>query len=456
MSPFQVITHYLCQQLAPGTAAVVSGRRGCGKTQIMKQVGASFDGAVLYIVALPDQDLLVIDSRGSCGFFAGEQISASQIWTWFLTRKSSADISWMLVIDNAHLLKSLTTIVDTFYQLAETGESSLSLLLVGQPFSLRKRRLRAMCPVWVDVPGGIVPSDEAGALQPALQHILARSSNPLRLFTVLCRSIQDMESSEEVRNVLFRLVPSRWKVCVLGIGYALLAGSFGWMMTTVLPLHLPVPWAEKKSVVMDLPLAKITDRPAGERSGMQGLISTWGYDVPLEMAWCDRIEIASLRCESATGQLTDMVNQGLPWMARLKVEDKDLWGVVMRVGEDTLDVLVNQEIWSVRRAWFERVWQGQYTVIRKTTPEGDDRVTAKSGSEQIVWLDNALSRALNVPTTQATNWKPMLTEKVKLFQNQQKIPADGAAGKMTLIRLFQALGESPRLQVGEDLKRKNP
>lgn len=77
---------------------------------------------------------------------------------------------------------------------------------------------------------------------------------------------------------------------------------------------------------MDLPLAKITDRPAGERSGMQGLISTWGYDVPLEMAWCDRIEIASLRCESATGQLTDMVNQGLPWMARLKVEDKDLWG----------------------------------------------------------------------------------------------------------------------------------
>lgn len=128
----------------------------------------------------------------------------------------------------------------------------------------------------------------------------------------------------------------------------------------------------------------------------------------------------------------------------------------MRVGEDTLDVLVNQQIWSVRRAWFERVWQGQYTVIRKTTPEGDDRVTAKSGSEQIVWLDNALSRALNVPTTQATNWKPMLTEKVKLFQNQQKIPADGAAGKMTLIRLFQALGESPRLQVGEDLKRKNP
>jgi general secretion pathway protein A len=52
---------------------------------------------------------------------------------------------------------------------------------------------------------------------------------------------------------------------------------------------------------------------------------------------------------------------------------------------------------------------------------------------------------LGVPANDSGDWTPTLTEKVKLFQRNEKLQQDGVPGKDTLIRLRQALGEAPRL-----------
>ncbi|WP_054181094.1 peptidoglycan-binding protein [Trabulsiella odontotermitis] len=452
MPIFNVIENYLAQQLAPATAAVLTGKQGCGKSQIAKYVAEGFEGHVLHVVVHYGQQLLVVNCAGSPCFDSGEQTAIPDFWAWFLAKTVSGNAPWLILIDNAHLLRCATTFVSTFYQLAEAGERSLSLLLVGQPFTAERKEMRRLCPVWVDVPAGVVPAgDEAQEVQLALRPVISRAVNPLRRLNVLRRTLNNIEESNDavIGKALHRLAPSRGRFLLLGMGYAVLAGVLGWMMPSNLSAHLPMPWQEKKVEVVKAPQPKITDRPSGERSGMQGLISTWGYDVAPEMAWCDRIEAASLRCQSSTGTLSDLTRQALPWMASLQVDSRKMYAVVMRVGDNSLDLLVNQQLWVVNRKWFEHVWKGQYTLIVKTAPGGEQKITAKSTTEQVMWLDGSLSKVLNVPTIQATSWKPMLTEKVKLFQKQQNLPTDGIAGKATLIRLFQALGESPRLQVGE-------
>lgn len=81
----------------------------------------------------------------------------------------------------------------------------------------------------------------------------------------------------------------------------------------------------------------------------------------------------------------------------------------------------------------------------KPSPDGNASITKKSSIDDIAWLDTMLSRVLNVEAENTGEWSPMLTEKIRQFQTQNKIKADGVMGKVTLIRLWQVLGESPKL-----------
>lgn len=86
----------------------------------------------------------------------------------------------------------------------------------------------------------------------------------------------------------------------------------------------------------------------------------------------------------------------------------------------------------------------------KPSPEGNASITRKSTPDDIIWLDTMLSRLLSVEAEGTGEWSPLLTEKVRQFQTQHKIKADGVMGQLSLIRLWQALGESPKLNQDGD------
>lgn len=85
--------------------------------------------------------------------------------------------------------------------------------------------------------------------------------------------------------------------------------------------------------------------------------------------------------------------------------------------------------------------------MRKTTPEGKTSITKKSSVEDIIWLDAMLSRVLNVEADESGEWSALLVEKIRQFQVQNGLTADGIAGQLSLIKLWQALDESPKLIV---------
>ncbi|ENC1048789.1 general secretion pathway protein GspA, partial [Shigella sonnei] len=96
--------------------------------------------------------------------------------------------------------------------------------------------------------------------------------------------------------------------------------------------------------------------------------------------------------------LQTLVDQNLPWSASLKVGDKKLPVVVVRVGEASVDVLVGQQTWTLTHKWFESVWTGDYLLLWKMSPEGESTITRDSSEEEILWLETMLNRALHIST----------------------------------------------------------
>ncbi|ENA0612317.1 peptidoglycan-binding protein [Enterobacter bugandensis] len=175
------------------------------------------------------------------------------------------------------------------------------------------------------------------------------------------------------------------------------------------------------------------------------LYSVWGYEVSRSEAWCDQAYRAGMTCLSGKESLASLMAQSLPWIATLNVDNASIPVVIIGEGEGTLAALSAGKTWILNKAWFSKVWTGSYTLMWKPSPDGNASITKKSSIDDIAWLDTMLSRVLNVEAENTGEWSPMLTEKIRQFQTQNKIKADGVMGKVTLIRLWQVLGESPKL-----------
>ncbi|UHO33386.1 peptidoglycan-binding protein [Citrobacter rodentium NBRC 105723 = DSM 16636] len=179
-------------------------------------------------------------------------------------------------------------------------------------------------------------------------------------------------------------------------------------------------------------------------NGAIGLLyQVWGYEVDIKEAWCDQAWRANLTCQSGTESLEALEAQGLPWIAPLEMAGKTVPVVVIGEHDDELIALTTQRTWRIKKSWFSSVWRGRYTLLWKPSPDGKSVVNKKSSLEEIVWLDTMLSRVLNLEAEETGEWSPLLQEKIRQFQAQKALTADGVMGQLSLIRLWQALGESP-------------
>lgn len=459
-----VIEQFLLAQLKPATAAVMVGQAGCGKSQLALRVGENFPGSVFCFIALSARKgkchLLAVGQQGGGGYREGALLSCDSFWQMALTTFLACGQHCLVVVDNAHKLTETESFIDTFHQIAIHAKKPLSLLLVGRDCLNKKKNIRQLCPVWVTIPAArkIVSGAEAPVSenrQKLLTKIARLSGGNLRFVNAIAGTIRPGEAEEKVGQVrqitglIAQAFPSAGRAIPLILGYALLLFPLGWLSGSLWQLPIPVPqWIKGQpvAVVEAATVPKITDQIADERSGMQGLLSAWGYEVTRDEAWCDTVESAGLLCHSGDSTLDALTRQQLPWMARINVNQQLLYPVVMRVTGDELDLLIDKGIWTVKRGWFTRVWHGHYTILWKTGPVGARRIGPKSTPSQVIWLDGVLSRALNIPASPDEKWQPVLT-KLRLFQKRHGLPVDGIAGKMTLIRLMQETGESPKLMV---------
>lgn len=141
----------------------------------------------------------------------------------------------------------------------------------------------------------------------------------------------------------------------------------------------------------------------------------------------------------------------MPWLSPISVDGQTVYVTVVKVTDETLDILIKGDTWTVQRNWFDSVWAGEYTQLLPQTPSGKSVINNTSPETDTAWLDMTLSKILNLPFSKTGRWDNDLTGKIKLFQQRENLAVDGRVGKGTLIQIAKRTGNMPELLTKEDL-----
>lgn len=471
------IREYLIKSLCPGDITVLYGATGVGKSSLAKSIikdGSNLTVSLSVINNGAKSAFLISSGRNEiCFELEGKTIKCSDFWVKILPALRKQVSPVIIIVDDANSLgKNIAAFVNTFSQITKSISVDVSLLLVGNQELKKNNELKKLSLLWIPMPTlsltecrdyirSQLPTDDKErdfCRSCFVWRVLRATKGNLHVINRLIRHIQQIRLKSETEilpapyeGVLLREIAGqkrRWKGAVALITtYTLLIGGLGWLMFGVLTLPLPAPaWLKVASApVIEEQRPNIADEVTHPRNAMQSLFSVWGYDVASNDAWCNQALRADLVCAKGAATLDELIKQGLPWIAELQTERGALHAVVIRAGKDSLDLLINQDLWTVKRSWFEAHWHQGYTLFWKAGPNGISTINSKSKPEDILWLDSMLSKILNLPSVETTEWKPMLVEKIKLFQKQQKLQADGIVGKTTFIHMWQEVGGMPTL-----------
>ncbi|WP_213239770.1 AAA family ATPase [Citrobacter braakii] len=470
-----LIKNIFIHELGAGDVGVLCGKPGCGKSTLIYQLGKNFPGRVVVFTATGLSGFCQL-THTACthGKLQPDwrDVRISRFWSTLMPALSSAAQPIIIVIDNADALaRHLPAFVDNFRHLAASFDAGASLLLVGGEALRRNRGLKRRITLSAII---AAPTDdeyldfmhqqqlrEADGEPVRMRHEFVRKAvravqGNLALLRRIARAARKMATDRQAdvltaQQERLLLETFTLRSCVLRKGilpglYAALALTFGWLAVDVFPLQLPVPagltvaMTQKKENLPD-----IGDARGGLRDAMQQLFSVWGFDTAHDEAWCDQADRAELVCESGKERLDNLIRRGLPWIAHLNINKQPVYGVVMRVSGNELDLIIDNKTWIVSQEWLAKHWQGNYTLMLNLTPDRKMQIGEKSPAETIIWFDTMLSRALGVPGDKSGSWTPWLIEKVKAFQQRENLPVDGKPGKETLIRLRQSLGDAPVL-----------
>lgn len=455
-----------------GEVAVLFGNKGVGKSTLIYKVSKTKLDAILVFTAIKLGDNIHLTA--ACEHEKEHVIYAhDHFWLGVLSLIKAKTSESLIVIDNADLLAGhFDVFIQSFTQLVAAMAVNVKLLLVGSAKLKNVKQLSQRLPLYVclnppsekecgeflNTMQAKGPAGEDIIFRPSfVRHVCLATKGNLRVMkriAVTAKQLAVAEQSKKLSSRQEKLVmaavglpyKSRPSVFLLVI-YAVLALTIGWSGADIIKLPFPPPkWLQvTKPAVKEAEPPKIIDVKSNVHDAMRQLFATWGYEVSAEEGWCEQADRAELVCESGNETVSNLARNGLPWIARLNVEKHPLYAVVMRVSDNDLDLLINTKTWTVSRRWFDTHSEGHYTMMWPPAPDGKNRVTNKSSVESIIWLDAMLSRVLGVPANESGDWTATLTEKVNLFQRNEKLPQDGVPGKNTLIRLRQALGEAPTL-----------
>ena len=455
---------------------ILQGGKGSGKSVLAQGVISAWPYRALTISPLNRKGYLwewvIIADSQTDNSLAGKIFPVEKLWEELYSAGTVTHGSMPLfVLEDGHRIsRGLVSTILAFMTMMPQAR----LLLTGIFNRRQQRELRVLQPVWFEIPApdskdyrkvisshaGIGPETTNTLPEQFIRRCMRRCDGNLHLAARLGGVIRrnKMEGEEHAASIIdaslqreaLRYLPAPGRQGVtwlLLLVLTVLCGGGGayfarplsrWLppLTTLLPVEFSRPVSTH---------ARLMAETMSTNESLSLLFSVWGYEVDKGEAWCDQAYRGGMACLSGTETLETLLSDGLPWVATLKAGSASFPVVVIGGGENTLTVLSGNQTWILDKAWFSHVWTGNVTRMWKPSPDGNASITKKSSTDDIVWLDTMLSRVLNVEAEGTGEWSSLLTEKVRQFQAQNKIKVDGVMGQLSLIRLWQSLGESPTL-----------
>ncbi|MBM3073622.1 peptidoglycan-binding protein [Enterobacter sp. RHBSTW-00994] len=243
--------------------------------------------------------------------------------------------------------------------------------------------------------------------------------------------------------------PRRKRMASLALFASVLFAACGWYLTPTisakLPVQLPVPasWKPQISTTAAPVIPVIDNEMVNQPDAMHQLYLMWGYDASAEEALCQNAEKVNLACKQGTASLDTLASEGYPWVSEMQTGHHLNYAVVARVGDNSMDLLINGRTWQVSRGWFNQHATGKYTLLHRLTPQGKEAINAASSRQDLAWFDKQLSLVLAEPETHAQHWTAEMEKRTREFQLKMKLHADGIPGEETLMRLMREANTTP-------------
>lgn len=243
------------------------------------------------------------------------------------------------------------------------------------------------------------------------------------------------------------------RLATVGLFASVLFAACGWYQTAFisarLPVALPIPasWKQPKPQVQAPVVPVIDNEMVNQPDAMHQLYLMWGYDASADDALCQNASKVNLTCRQGNAPLAELGKEGYPWVGEITTGNHLNYAVVARVGDRTLDLLMNGKTWQVSRSWYNQHATGNYTLLHRLTPEGKDAISAASDGKDLAWLDRQLSLALGMPETHAQAWTAELMKRTRAFQEKLNLHVDGIPGEDTLMQLMRETHATPSVLI---------
>lgn len=188
----------------------------------------------------------------------------------------------------------------------------------------------------------------------------------------------------------------------------------------------------------------------------QALFGVWKFDYQPEQHGtpCFFAQLHALDCLTETGDMNKLRAYNRPVILKLYDEHGDaLFAALIVVQNDTVMLDLAGTKQSVPIAVLQNYWRGEFTLLWQQPPGYSGMMHVGYTGADVLWLRQKFNQIDPAePLIESSEYDVRLAEKVKQFQMDQGLLADGVAGVQTLIHLNEASGAvEPRLvQAGKD------
>lgn len=489
-----------------GGFVLLTGEVGTGKTTVsrclLKQLPDNTDTAFILNPSLTESELLAT-LCDELGIVYGENPSLKQLTdliSKFLLENHSKGRNTVLIIDEAqHLRAEVLEQLRLLTNLETDTKKLLQVILIGQPELqqlLKRQELRQLAqritaryhllPLTVEevalyvqhrlqVAGRHEPLFHKSAIKalhkysggiPRLINLLceralmasyAQSKVPIDNKMVRLASAEVLGEEPEKRSILLPIGLTASLLVTFGIAFYLFSAP---EKQSALPSAKAVEAKPTLEAQSDKKESKANSLSSSQRvlsaaisqsrdidTAYASILGLWGKVPYIGLTACQSAKQQGLDCFQQQGNWHSLVRLNYPAVVYL-VDDNDqaFYGtVVSRQGEQILLQLNEQQLW-VSRDWFTRHFSGTFEILWQAPKNQPKEIGQSANQAQIQWLENSLARITDTPPRLVDYFDPELEQKLKAFQRQHGLIADGIAGTQTLVQLNLYLSDAgPRL-----------
>ncbi|MEW8010644.1 MAG: AAA family ATPase [Candidatus Thiodiazotropha sp.] len=194
-----------------------------------------------------------------------------------------------------------------------------------------------------------------------------------------------------------------------------------------------------KSPADDFRLGKLFSQPQRRVDMYQTLLGLWHAAKQFQgsLPPCRQVRAFGLRCLISTSEWSGLLGMNRPLLLQLKQDKQRRLLLLKHVDDEWLLVDSGMQEGVISRTELMRYWTGEYILLWRPLAE-IALIGEGSSGNAVTWLRKRLQRVdgIEPPAIEGLDrFDAELEDRLKAFQQQQGLAADGVAGQQTMIYL---------------------